>query len=212
MIKIYLDGCCEEAIRIAEKFDLGLTTNPTIMHKDYPEKGILWILERLTQTSISEIFVQMDSFEEKIVEKLNPKKFVIKIPWLREKYDLALEFKRRGFRICATSVYYPSQILTALMIGTDYIAFYFDRSLKKGLDPKKLILTFKNILEKSNSSSILLVASLKSVDQVFETLRCGITHLSLPLEVFYELLKDNEFTVEDAKHFFEDFSVLINME
>ncbi|MCS7174873.1 transaldolase family protein [Pseudothermotoga sp.] len=208
-MKLYIDGCSETAIKIAEDFNLGITTNPTIILRDRPGETIEEVIERLKLAKVPEIFVHLETFDESILSLIDPNKFVIKLPWIRNKYDLALTFKKAGFRVCATAVYTPQQIVSAVLFGVNYVAFYFDRSSKKGFDPREKLSCFISMINKTEGELTVIVASLKTIEQVIEAINVGATHLTVPVELFERLLQEDEMALNDAFEFSRDFAKLV---
>lgn len=190
---------------MAEKFGLGITTNPTLVLRDRSGQGLKGIILRLRNANVPEIFFHLEDYELAILNLLDPTKFVIKLSWLRDKYELATQFKRAGFRVCATAVYTPEQFLTAAVLGVDYVAFYFDRSKRKGFDPRDVLSHLMSLSQKFSGGPTLLVASLKELSQLMDAIETGATHFTLPIELFEQLFRDNEATVGDATEFRKDF-------
>lgn len=208
-MKLYIDGCNEKAIETAENFNLGITTNPTIILRDRPSESLREVIERLRLAKVPEVFFHLEVFDESVLSLLDPSKFVIKVSWIKGKHELALAFKKAGFRVCATVVYAIQQLVSAASLGIDYVAFYFDRSSRKGFDPSEILSRFISMVSKTNSKLMIIVASLKRVEQIIEAVEIGATHLTVPLELFEQLLREEESTLNDALEFSRDFAKLV---
>lgn len=200
-MRLYLDNCSDRAIQLAESYGLGLTTNPVIILRDRPGENIRDVLKRLNMSRVREVFFQLETFDNSLLDLLNPERFVIKIPWVRDKYEIALAFKQAGYRVCATAVYSIEQLLLATSIDVDYIAFYYDRCLKKGLIAHQLLARFIELLRKVETRTKIVVASLKSMEQVVEAIECGATILTIPVELFEVLLNAGGLAESDAEQF-----------
>ncbi|WP_041081618.1 transaldolase family protein [Thermotoga profunda] len=207
-MKIYIDGCSEEALLFAQKIGIGITTNPSIILKESFSKDLMNVIRRLTNLNVSTIFFQVENLDEEILEQLDPKKFVIKIPWVVEKYNLCTPLRERGFKVCATAVYEISQLVFALNFGVDYVAFYYDRAKRRGIDPNERIRQFKQIIENSEDTK-LVVASLKSTEQVIDAIISGADEVAIPFDVFNKFALVPEYVEEDVKRFSEDFKRLL---
>lgn len=208
-MKLYIDGCNEKAIEVAESFNLGITTNPTIILRDRPSESLRKVIERLRLAKVPEVFFYLEIFDESVLSLLDPNKFIIKVPWIKGKHELALAFKKAGFHVCATAVYTVQQFVSAASLGIDYVAFYFDRSSKKGFNPSEMLSRFISTLSKTESKLMIIVASLKRIEQIIEAIEIGATHLTVPLELFEQLLREEESALNDAFEFSRDFAKLV---
>lgn len=210
-MRVYIDSCCEEALLLAEKVGIGITTNPSLILREKCTGNVLDLIQHLSRSNISIIFFQIESLDEKILTQLNPRKFVIKVPWIAEKYNLYIPLKEKGFRICATAVYEISQLVFALNFGVDYVAFYYDRAQRRGINSHERIAQFKQIIKNSNQTTRLIVASLKNTEQVIDAVKAGADEIAISLEVFKEFIKVPEYVEEDVKKFSEDFNKLLSL-
>lgn len=209
-MKVYIDSCSQEALSLAEKMGIGITTNPSIILKEncgsLPD-----LIQYLKKLNVSTIFFQIEELDEEILEHLDPRKFVIKIPWIAQKYNFCVPLKKRGFRICATAVYEISQLIFALSFDIDYVAFYYDRAKKRAIDPHERIALLKQVIKNSNEATKLIVASLKTTEQAVDAIMAGGDEIAIPLEVFREFIKVPEYVEQDIKRFSEDFSKLLSL-
>nr|WP_241240554.1 transaldolase family protein [Thermotoga sp. Ku-13t] len=165
------------------------------------------VIARLRNTNISEIFIHMETFDKHLTDELD-NRFVVKVPWVTGKYEVAVSFKKAGFRVCATAVYTIEQFLSSIALGVDYVAFYFDRSKRKGLNPSELLSRFVALSRNFSTHPTLIVASLKDLDQLIEAIDCGVSHFTLPVQLFEKLLRTSEIAAEDAAEFSRDFAKL----
>ena len=208
-MKFYIDGCNERAIELAEKFNLGITTNPSIILRDRTAESLEEVIRRLGNANVPQVFIHLEGFERKIVDLLEPSKFVIKLSWIEEKHDLAVRFREAGFRVCATAVYTPQQFLTSAILGVDYTAFYFDRSKRKGFDPRGMLSQLVSLSNRFAGKPAIVVASLKNFEQLREAIDSGANHFTLPVELFEQLLREDEVARNDACEFQKNFEKLV---
>ncbi|HOJ88827.1 MAG TPA: transaldolase family protein [Pseudothermotoga sp.] len=209
-MKVYIDSCNEEALSLAEGIGIGITTNPSIVLRDRYGDNLLGLIQRLANSRIPTIFFQIENLEEEIMKHLDPKRFIIKIPWVVEKYSLATLLKEKGFRVCATATYEISQLVFALNFDVDYVAFYFDRAERRGIDPRQRLSYFKQVIDNSRENTKLIVASLKTVQQVIEAIDCGADEVAVPFDVFKEFVKVPEYVEQDVRRFSEDFRKILS--
>lgn len=210
-MRVYIDSCSEEALSLAERIGIGITTNPSLILREKCTGNLLDLIQHLRRSSISIVFFQIENLDERVLTLLNPEKFVIKVPWIAEKYNLHVLLKEKGFRVCATAVYEISQLVFAINFGVDYVAFYYDRAQQKGINSHERIVQFKHIIKNSNQNTKLIVASLKNTQQVIDAVESGADEIAIPLEVFKEFIKVPKYVEEDVKKFSEDFSKLLSL-
>ncbi len=200
---IFIDEFGEKARRLLEThvFVAGLTTNPTILKKSGMSfERAIWVLKGLRGIH----FVQVSLTKKEWIEVLSDpeiprEKFVVKIPWdPGPASEIAKIVKDLGYRFCATAVYSYGQLLSAHESGADFAAVYYDRMLRNGMDPSR-ILKIARYLEIE-----VLVASLKRPEQVEKVVEEGARHITLPVDVFEEFFA-GVFPEKDLEIFEGDF-------
>ena len=72
------------------------------------------------------------------------------------------------------------------MIGVDYIAPYYNRIYKEAMDPVGSFLSMKDII--SGTSTRILAASFKTLDQVIEAVKLGIDAMTLSPDIFDQMI------------------------
>jgi len=208
---LYIDGCDEEALEMAQKYGVGITTNPTIVLRDRKGYKLMDVLEEMLGYDIKEIFFQIGE-DETFLEKLKdfPKeKIVIKLSWYEKAFRIHDISKKMGFRTCATAVYEERQLVTAIMKGVDYIAVYYDRMKRKGISPYERISRFREILDRFSPDTKILAASLKSLDQALDALHSGADAITLPKALFKEMMDISPYVMNEIEKFNEDLNAII---
>ncbi len=208
---LYIDGCDEEALEMAQKYNVGITTNPSIVLRDRKGYKLLDILKEILKYDIKEVFLQIGE-DEALLEKLKdfPKeRIVIKLSWYEKAFKVHDLSKKLGFRTCATAVYEERQLVTAIMKGVDYIAVYYDRMKRKGISPSERISKFKKILERFSPGTKILAASLKSLDQALDALLSGADGITLPKALFKETIDVSSYVMDEIKKFNEDLRAIL---
>jgi TalC/MipB family fructose-6-phosphate aldolase len=193
-MKILIDSADMEKIQeICEYFPIaGVTTNPTILLRTEKDPDI--ILKQIRSfIGNRELHVQAvgDSCQEflddaKAIIDVLGKEVFIKVPSTKEGYKAMKILKAQGYHVTATIVYYPDQALLASGIGVDYIAPYFNRIFKEGMDPVGSFLSMKEII--STTSTRILAASFKTLDQVIEAAKLGIDAMTLSPDIFDQMI------------------------
>ena len=208
---LYIDGCDEEALEMAQKYGVGITTNPTIVLRDRKGYKLMDVLEEMLGYDIKEIFFQIGE-DETFLEKLRefPKeKIVIKLSWYEKAFRIHDISKKIGFKTCATAVYEERQLVTAIMKGVDYIAVYYDRMKRKGISPYERISRFREILDRFSPDTKILAASLKSLDQALDALHSGADAITLPKALFKEMMDISPYVMNEIEKFNEDLNAII---
>ena len=207
---LYIDGCDEEALEMAQKYRIGITTNPTIILRDRKGSNLLDVLKEILKYDIKEIFFQIGE-DEKFLEKLRdlPKeKIIIKLSWYEKTFKIHDISKKLGFKTCATAVYEERQLITAIMKGVDYVAIYYDRMKRKGISPSEKISIFRKILNKFSPNIKILAASLKSLDQALDAILSGADAITIPKALFKEMIDISPYVLSEIEKFNEDLETL----
>ncbi|AKI97048.1 transaldolase family protein [Kosmotoga pacifica] len=212
---LFIDDFSEEAVRLVENpVFSGLTTNPTILKRDRPDLTMLDAMALLEKVPGTMHFVQGSvkttewiTLLEELIEagKITASKFVIKLPWEPSiAAPITKELEKMGLKTCATAVYSLRQCYTALTVGVDYVAVYFDRMKRSGIDPIKRIQEMLKIGANTDNSPKILAASVKELQSAYELIAIGVDSLTLPLKLAREFI-EGDFLMNDLETFEKDF-------
>jgi transaldolase len=173
----------------------GATTNPSLLAKsDLAAAETLKEFRKLFEGSI---FYQLtgDSVEAmteeaQLAEEILADQLVLKVPATELGFRATAQLSVR-YTVAITSLFTPAQAIVAHAAGAKYALYYHNRAKKLMPDggdlPEKLV----DVL--SGTETIVVAASLKSVDELIEARMAGVTILSAPFNVLSELPK-NEFS------------------
>ena len=181
----------------------GVTTNPTIL----AAAGLactLGVIADLVDDAlahgIEEIQVQSwGTHAEMLVQNglalsaLSPR-LVVKVPITLDGIHAVAALHRNGVRTTLTAVYAAHQALTAAAAGSAYAAPYFGRIGDSGRDAVAEIAQMQAILRASNSATRLLVASIRSADDLARLAAIGLATFTFGAKVAEDL-----FAVEDTR-------------
>lgn len=106
----------------------------------------------------------------------------------------------QGARVTLTAVYAPHQVATAVALGAEYAAPYLGRMTDAGRDGLQSVGAMQDMIMSSGSAMRLLVASVRSVDEVAALMREGCDTFTLPPRIFDAMFAD-ELTAEAAAAF-----------
>ncbi len=115
----------------------------------------------------------------------------VKVPATGEGFRAARRLRDAGCRITVTAVYAPGQLLAAAAAGAAYAAPYLGRLNDAGRDGGAAVLTMHRILQGTGAGTRLLVASLRTADQIVELAAAGLDTFTFGAPVAWDLLKDN---------------------
>lgn len=190
----------------------GITTNPLLAERaglDYTAIEWVNIIEIASSLGARELHIQVpDTSEEalgfasKRVEDAahHQLKIVIKVPLTGEGVALASRLKEQGHAVLMTACYHAKQYVIAHQLSADFIAPYYGRMIEAGIDAKQHMLKMHAIGKSISPEVKVLVASLRSIDQMIELAAEGLTHFTLSPTIAEVLLKD-ELTQAAAAEF-----------
>lgn len=178
----------------------GITTNPLLASRaglSYHSINWLDMAGRAKALGGKELHIQLADTKEgyldfsKEMYEIGAKigiEVVIKIPLTQEGIFAANSIKTLGGKILMTACYHTKQMFTAVTLNADYIAPYFGRMDESGLDAYQHLAQMKTIGRASNTR--ILVASLRSVDQMITLAAVGQDCFTVAPAIADELLLD----------------------
>jgi transaldolase len=208
---LWLDTINPKVIQRAKELNLiyGITTNPSLLSRASCDQKIMDqllslqegpITAQVTETSTSAILEKARELYKK-----SPR-IIVKIPFLNFAYPAIEQLEKEGIQTMATAIFSAEQALLAAQFKASYVAPYFSRMQKSGIDPFETLLNMKLILDKMHSSTQILVASFQKTSQIVYCAKIGIEHFTLKENIFYDLIDDHPETLKAQEQFLEDFS------
>ena len=192
---ILLDSASvDDAANAAELgFVNGITTNPTLMARatsePLPHLGrLLTAFPRgpLCFQPVSTTYSEMCD-EARAAAALAPERIVIKLPATREAIRVATSLVGEGIRCALTAVYSPAQALLAHEVGCVWVIPYVDRAARLSGGGQAVVPPLAAVLQRLQSTTRILAASLKSSPQVVESILQGAHDVTAPLDVLLSL-------------------------
>lgn len=198
---LWLDTIDEKAIAEALKCSevAGVTTNPTILSK---ARDVSATLKTLLKVQPGHLAVQVttDTAEEIYAEAKSiatySERIIIKIPVTEQGLIAMRKLKKEQIPIMGTAVLFESQAYLASLLNITYISPYFSH-LENPVETIKKMLT---ILSKSQTK--LLVASVKTLEQLLSCSQLDVEAITIKPELYQQLLA----TPASVKIFLEKFS------
>ena len=91
-------------------------------------------------------------------------------------------------RCALTAVYSPGQALLADAVGCVWVIPYVDRAERTGVGGRQVVEALAGILKRLESPTRVLAASLKTAEQVTDTVLHGAHDITAPLDVLAALV------------------------
>lgn len=213
MKAFYLDSAnVEQAKKVAEwGWVKGITTNPSLLTRsEYPPETTLLnlaaampgvpVFYQLTAPDLDNMLREADRARQLLQERL-----VLKIPATTAGLAACARLSPHQ-PVAVTTVYHTAQALAANAAGAQYLIFYHDRALRRLEDGHQLASELVRAL--AGTSTQIIAASIKSLEEIYAVRMAGITHLTVPFEVLAQI-GAYEPTLKDVEAFQETGSGLL---
>tara|TARA_B100000700_G_scaffold283318_1_gene335566 strand:- start:177 stop:842 length:666 start_codon:yes stop_codon:yes gene_type:complete len=193
----------------------GITTNPSLIKRTLKHCNIdsLKLLARNAEKiGYKEIHLQAwgKTSAELVncsiaISKLSTDKLrvYVKLPITNIGTKAAKEIISFSIPVTFTACYEIDQVLIAASLGVNYIAPYLGRMNDNGEDGLAKILKMKSTLKGLKSSTQLLIASIRSKNQILDMAGKGIRTFTISNEIAKELFKSEQ-TINAAEEFEKD--------
>ena len=215
-MKLYLDSFDVESWKewMPSGLFYGITTNPILAERAglfYPSINWSSKMALAEKLNVKEFHIQLPSCDETAISFAAQRKeeaqnfnfnFVVKVPLTKEGVKLVPEIKRLVLSILMTACYHSKQYITADAIKADYIAPYFGRMEEAGLDTYDHMSLMKDLERHSTNRCKILVASIRSVEQMMTLAAQGHLYFTISPAIADELLSA-ELTVKAVSEFDE---------
>lgn len=169
----------------------GVTTNPSIIKNE----GNIDFYNHINDIrhiigSDQELHVQVVATDyesiikdaEAILNNVDQDVF-IKIPVTKDGIKAIRELKAQGINITATAIYTKFQAYLAIAADVDYIAPYYNRMENLNINPIETISAIAQLIKQSDSSTKILAASFKNVNQVNTAFEIGAQAATMSVDI-----------------------------
>ena len=192
-MSLFLDSALVDDARQAMSlgFVAGVTTNPTLMAKvnRNPED----VIAELADVCPGPVFYQLTAptviereAEARRILALRPN-VALKIAMTTENLALAARFIKTGVKVGMTATYSAAQTYLACEAGVTYSIAYVNRSTRLQGDGLALVSEMRAVVEACNTPTEILVASLKSANEVVQAVIAGAHHVTIALPLLIEM-------------------------
>lgn len=200
-MKLFLDTANIEEIKRILDYHIvsGITTNQTIFARENSInlKEHIVSIAKLINGPIS-IEVPNQSISEMVdiaieYAKLH-KNIVIKVPMLPNGDGLKLAYILRQKHIPTniTALMTTSQAVLAMLVGGTYVSLFYNRIHLDGRDPQTVIGETRTLIDDSGLPVKIIVGSIKEPSQVIESLVAGAHIVTIPPNVFDDMIKNHK--------------------
>ena len=190
---LFLDSAFAAEARqaITLGFVSGITTNPTLMAK--VDGKPFDIIAELADICPGPVFYQLTSLtvaerevEARRVLALRPN-IALKIAMTTENLALAAKFAREGVKVGMTASYSAAQTYLSCQANVTYSIAYVNRSTRLQGDGLALVSEMRDVIDACETSTEILVASLKSPAEVVQAVIAGAHAVTVPLALMLEM-------------------------
>ena len=196
-MKFFIDTANVDEIREAAALGLldGVTTNPSLLAREADKGTVTETLKEICSIvpgPVSAEVVSLDAegmFKEgkelcKIADNI-----IIKVPCIKEGIKAIQMFKAEGIETNATLCFSANQALLVAKAGATYVSPFVGRLDDIGHRGMDLIADMVEIFENYAFATQVLVASIRSVQHVYEAALIGADVATIPLKVIEQLIK-----------------------
>lgn len=192
-MSLFLDSALASDARTAMAlgFVSGITTNPNLLAKVGREPA--HVIAELADICPGPVFYQLAAptldlreAEARRILALRPN-IGLKIAMTTENMALAAKFAKEGVEVGMTATYSAGQTYLACEAGVSYSIAYVNRSTRLQGDGLALVSQMRAVVNACDTATTIMVASLKSVNEVVQSVLAGAQHVTIPLDLLLEM-------------------------
>lgn len=204
LLRLYIDSANPDDwdTYLATGMFYGVTTNPKLLVKSGVEFKIN-AMKKLAKTAFGlgaqEIHLQIwgDEPEEmlEVGKELAAidKRVMVKVPIDITGILLANQLITGGANVTLTALHFAQQVVTAVAMGAKYAAPYLGRMNDAGMDGMREVRTMGRIIDRTMSPLRLLVASIRSSEDLVTLASRGLNTFTLVPPIIHDMM-ENELT------------------
>lgn len=178
----------------------GITTNPLLAVRaglNYPDINWSEMASRARELGAKELHAQVYGPADGYVDwaanlydigKATGIETVVKIPLVEDAIRATPAIKALGGRILMTACYDAKQLLVAQALGADFIAPYFGRMVEASMEAESHLSAMAKMAQTSLVDCKVLVASLRTADQMVSLATQGHTHFTIAPKIARDLM------------------------
>ena len=218
-MELYLDTANLEGIREIAAWGVlsGVTTNPTLVAKEYAGRGaklteeVLFAhLRAICEVAKGPVSAEVTALEAgAMVEEglrlaaIHPH-IVVKLPTTEEGLKACKRLSTQGVKVNMTLIFSANQALLAARAGAAYVSPFLGRVDDISWDGGELLREIVELIQVQNLSVKVIAASIRHPRHVTEAALLGADIATMPYAVFKQLLK-HPLTDIGLRRFMEDW-------
>jgi transaldolase len=218
-MKLFVDTAnLEELEQCLERgFPAGVTTNPSILSKEKTRdfRDHINDMIALLQKFHCRIPLSIEVFSTEADEMLRQAEEFVQCfghyPWINVKIpigwnELAViaELRRRGIEVNCTCCMSYNQAIMAARAGANFVSLFWGRIRDIGYDAGSVVRAVAESLRKSESTSEIIVGSIRHIADINEAIQAGAHILTVPPKFFPQMCAHPK-TDEAVQQFVEEF-------
>ncbi len=196
-MRLYVDSAERAVIQraLSAGYAAGVTTNPTLLRRAGLRRGDLPAFVRdVGEAGAGEIHLQVlaptvDGMinDGEWLHALDPARVLVKLPASGEGLAASARLAPRGVGVTVTAAYAVRQVVLAESIGARYAAVYLGRMRDAGMEPLAVIGEMLKVMRIQQMKARLLVASVRTPEDVEALAALGAPCVTLPPDLFFAL-------------------------
>ena len=158
----------------------GVTTNPLIISKERPGADLGEVVREVLAVSWGDVSVELTTESEKeMLEEAaqyhawDPQRITIKIPMSETGLRVLHQLSKKGVKTNVTCLMAMNQAYLAALAGATYVSIFSGRVRDMGYDVAPVIAATRNVLDRENLPSKIIVGSMRHMMDVNEALENG---------------------------------------
>lgn len=218
-MELYLDTANLEEIRGIAGWGVlsGVTTNPTLVAKEFSARGERLTFEGLARhlravceaagepvsAEVTALEAEAMVAEGRRLAEIHPN-IVVKLPTTEEGLKACKRLSAEGIRVNMTLIFSANQALLAARAGAAYVSPFLGRIDDISWDGGELLREIVEMIQVQDLSVRVIAASIRHPRHVTEAALLGADIATMPYPVFKQLLK-HPLTDLGLKRFMEDW-------
>lgn len=196
-MKIFVDTANVEHIKEVNDMGVicGVTTNPSLIAKE--GRDFIEVVKEITSIVDGPISAEVISLEtegmvkeaEELVETINNKNLVIKIPMTPAGLGAVKQLSAKGIKTNVTLIFSAAQALLAARAGATYVSPFLGRLDDVGNTGMTLIQEIVEIFDIHAIETEIIAASIRNPIHAIEAARCGAHISTIPYNVIMQMTK-----------------------
>lgn len=211
-MKIFIDTANVEEIKKANDMGVicGVTTNPSLIAKE--GRDFIETVKEITEIVDGPISAEVISLDtdgmiaeaHDLIEKINNKNLVIKIPMTPEGLGAVKALSKEGVKTNVTLIFSPSQALLAARAGATFVSPFMGRLDDIGESGVKLISDIADIFALHDIETEIIAASVRNPQHAENAAKAGADIATIPYKVIMEMTK-HQLTDKGIEKFLADW-------